>query len=179
MRVSRWLDLVGLKKGWVPDPWYFERGSANHAATAIHDRGLEFEPGSLDPVVVPYLDGWKRFRDEMKPEILPGAGLDEMAIEEHLESPAYDLTGTLDRRFILRGHRVCEIKSGGPASWHRWQVALYRLLWTLQNPGQPTPLGMALYLPGNGKYECKWFDDRRDADRSKSIIEFGNILQGK
>lgn len=177
MRVSRLLDLVGLKAGWRPDPWYFDRGTANHAATVINDRGLEFIEGTLDPVCVPYLEGWKKFMAEMRPEILPGAGLDGKAIEEHLESIPYGLTGTLDRRFILHGHRVCEIKSGGPESWHRWQVSLYRLLWVLQNPGQAAPLGMAVYLPGDGNYKCAWFDDRRDVDRAKAIIEFGKIME--
>lgn len=181
MRVSAWLDLVGLKKGWIPDQFYFQRGTDVHSAAEMDDLGFP-SAAEEQEYIRPYLDGWRKFKAEMKPEILPGKGISDLAIEEHLESATYDLTGTCDRRVVLRGHRVLEIKCGEPAPWHRWQVALYRLLWSLQNAGQATPLGVAVYLDGKGNFKIPkeaWFDDRRDVERAKSIIDFGNIFQGK
>lgn len=170
MRVTHLLEFVGLRKPYVGDPRYGDRGTAIHEATAIVDRGQELDPATIDPAVAPYLPGWEKFKRENRPEIL--------SIEEHLEWSPYDLTGTLDRRLIVRGHRIADIKSGQKTDADRWQIALYRLLWSLIAK-KPAPLGIAVYLDDSGNYKCDWFDDHRDIERAKSIIAFRSILAGE
>lgn len=170
MRVSELGEFVGLRKPYTGDPWYGERGTAIHAATAIVDSGKELDSSTISPAIAPFLPGWEKFKRENSVEIL--------SIEEKVEYVPYGLRGTLDRRLIARGHRVADIKTGQPDPWYRWQIALYRLLWAMQH-NEPAPLGVTVYLSEDGNYKPEWWDDRKDTNRAKSIIEFASILKGE
>ena len=170
MRVTELGEFVGLRKPYTGDPYYGERGTAIHAATAIVDSGQELDPATVDPAIAPYLPGWEKCKREN--------GIEILSIEERVEYLPYGLHGTLDRRVVMKGHRIADIKSGQPDPWYRWQIALYRLLWSLQHK-EPAPLGVAIYLDGKGGYKLEWFNDRKDTDRAKSIVEFASILRGE
>lgn len=71
------------------------RGQAVHKAVEIFNLGQEFaEP--LDPVIVPYLDAWKKFIAE--------TGMEITAAEQHLVHSRMPFCGTFD----ARGHRSRE-----------------------------------------------------------------------
>lgn len=116
--VTRILQEVGL----IDTTWFTDegrdRGSALHLATEYLDRG-ELDEATVDPLIVSRLAAYRRFIEEVKPEIL--------SIEEHVEYPG-SYQGTLDRRVIMDGREgVIDIKAGGAAPWHSLQLAAYAL----------------------------------------------------
>ena len=149
LRVSEVLAIAGLT-----DPSFFtdrgsERGTAAHATCALDDIG-DLDETSVDPIVAPYLAAWRKFRSEMKPEIL--------AVEEPVESVAMGFcTGGIDRRVMLDGREtILDIKTGSPLPEHAIQLAAYCLLF---------PRIMArgcVYLRDDGSYQIRMFHDRKD-----------------
>lgn len=117
--VTQVLASAGLVNG----QWFTEesrrRGQYVHLMTKLHDLGTLNEDAVSDDMR-PYLDAWKRFREESKCEIL--------AVEERVANETYRYAGTLDRRIILAGHHgagILDLKTGSPESWHAIQTAAY------------------------------------------------------
>lgn len=157
--VTRILDDARLSD--FSAPWFThevkERGRAVHATVALWNEG-DLDEDSLDPVLVPYLDGWKRYLSESG------------ATVEHYEAIVYDVAagyaGTLDA--IVREPQgrpswrtVLDIKpalypSVGPqtAAYARCARALYALPVLFQRA--------ALVLPGDGTYKREPLADRDD-----------------
>lgn len=76
------------------DDWSRDRGSMIHLATAYDDQG-ELDEETLDPVIIPYLDAWRKFRKE--------SGFAPEKIEPPLMSTVYRYAGTPDRIGELPG----------------------------------------------------------------------------
>jgi len=76
------------------DDWSRDRGSMIHLATAYDDQG-ELDEETLDPVIIPYLEAWRRFRKE--------SGFIPEQIEPPMMSTAYKYAGTPDRIGDLPG----------------------------------------------------------------------------
>lgn len=76
------------------DDWSRDRGSMIHLATAYDDRG-ELDESTLDPVIAPYLEAWRRFKRE--------SGFIPEKIEVPGMSTAYRYAGTPDRIGELPG----------------------------------------------------------------------------
>lgn len=76
------------------DDWSRDRGSMVHLATAYDDRN-ELDEESLDPVILPYLEAWRKFRKE--------SGFVPESIEPPMMSTAYRYAGTPDRIGELPG----------------------------------------------------------------------------
>lgn len=76
------------------DDWSRDRGSMIHLATAYDDQG-ELDEETLDPVILPYLEAWRRFRKE--------SGFVPEKIEPSMMSTAYRYAGTPDRIGELPG----------------------------------------------------------------------------
>lgn len=76
------------------DDWSRDRGSMIHLATAYDDAG-ELDEENLDPVILPYLKAWRRFRKE--------SGFVPEQIEPPMMSTAYRYAGTPDRIGDLPG----------------------------------------------------------------------------
>lgn len=169
MRVTELLKSVGLIDDSRRDERAMERGTAVHMATAFDDEG-DLDEQSVTAEVAPYLDGYRKWRREMGAEIVGKP-------EQKVADLALGIEGTLDRLVKFNGNLyVVDLKTGSPAPWHRWQVALYRLLWALQEK-QPTPLGAALYLDGDSSYKWVEFVDRKDPDRARALIIAAQILR--
>lgn len=133
-------------------PWFKpehrERGRVVHAACLVHDLGST-------PVVLPeydrYLDGWRQFMRETRPT---WRELEQPRVERRLL-----FAGTPDRRGLLRAwDSIVEIKTGRPAKWHGTQTA-----------GQDLLIGdgkrrrrFVVYLPGDGRYRLREYDDVTD-----------------
>jgi RecB family exonuclease len=98
--------------------------------------------------------------------------------EYKLENEALGLRGTADRVMEAGNHwrYIIDIKTGSPAPWHRWQIALYRLLYSLQHK-YGTPLGAALYLSSDGTYRYVEHKDRKDPDRARALVTAAHILK--
>jgi hypothetical protein len=76
------------------DDWIRDRGSMIHLATAYDDAG-ELDEENLDPVILPYLKAWRRFRKE--------SGFVPEQIEPPMMSTVYRYAGTPDRIGDLPG----------------------------------------------------------------------------
>ena len=158
--VTRILADVGLTD--FSAPWFTEfareRGSLVHAAIALdNEDALDYE--SLDPVLVGYVDGWRKYLRESG------------AVVEHFEQPVCDLNvgyaGTLDAIVLEQGQSgptrrtLIDIKpalypSVGPqtAAYARCARGLYE-----------TPVlfrRAAIVLPGDGTYTRKALEDPLD-----------------
>jgi hypothetical protein len=64
------------------------RGTLVHKATALDDEG-DLDEDSLDPVIIPYVMGWRKFKEEFA--FVP------IQIERMIYHPTYGYCGTLDR----------------------------------------------------------------------------------
>jgi hypothetical protein len=79
-------------------------GIAVHYACELHDTG-RLDEAALDPELLPYLNGWRKFCAEHACE------WDQ--IEERVYHPALRYAGTLDRHGLVDGNRaIVDIKSG-------------------------------------------------------------------
>jgi hypothetical protein len=77
-------------------------GTMVHKTTELYDEGV-LDEDDLDPILVPYLEGWKRFRREV--EFVPDT------IEQRLYHPELRYCGTSDRTGRVRGYKsVVDIK---------------------------------------------------------------------
>jgi len=155
--------------GFIDDTWLTEegrdKGSAIHLLTELDDQNDLLE-SSVDPRLAPKLEGWRKFKREKKPEML--------GIELKVEFG--DATGTLDRLCKIDGVLyILDLKSGQTAGWHRWQVAIYALLWATMT-GNPYPRRAVVYLR-DGDYRWEQFEDRRDPERAKALITAAHIKQ--
>jgi len=143
--LSRWSDESALR-----------RGEAVHLATAFDDLGQLAEE-SLDPRLVGYLAGWRKFRRELSPEI--------QTIEEKVHHKLYGYEGTLDRRLTLRGRAgILDIKSGLPQRWHAVQLAAYA------NTFDGPLARWGIYLADDGTYRLEEYKDRHDWDVFKAAL---------
>lgn len=155
--VTRILQDVGLAD--FSAPWFTEavrdRGSMVHAAIALDNEGA-LDEEALDPQLVGYLDGWRRYLAESGAEV------------QHYEQPVCDrvigYAGTLDaivcepkqRRPILLDIKPALYPSVGPqtAAYARCARELYRSSVLFDR--------VALILPGDGTYKREPLTDASD-----------------
>lgn len=151
--VTQVLAEAGL---WRPAPGVsqadldFTRGlgTAVHLATAMDDEG-ELDEDSVALTVSPYLEAWRRFRSDLKPEIL--------VIEEQVVNPDYRYAGTVDRVVRLQGRTtILDIKTGSPHPSTALQTAAYARC------GRIGANRMAVYLTKEGKYKAETHSDQSD-----------------
>ena len=76
------------------DDWSRDRGSMIHLATHYDDTG-ELDEENLDPVIVPYLEAWRKFKRE--------SGFVQEKIEVPMQSTTHRYAGTPDRIGELPG----------------------------------------------------------------------------
>lgn len=122
--MSNYVRVTGVlaAMGFVDTRWFTElgrdRGSAVHAACEYDDAG-DLDETTVDPMVLPYLEGWRKFRKHAQPRWT--------AIEKRVSNETWRYTGTPDRVGTIGGkHVVVDIKSGAKDSWHRLQLAAYQ-----------------------------------------------------
>lgn len=167
MRVTEALGLLGLKEDWG-DERAMLRGTYAHKATALDDEGALNYP-DLDDMLKPYVIGWRKFKTRMKPKILE--------IERHIEVPELGITGTLDRLLELDGWLyVVDIKTGGAAGWHKWQVALYSIIYNLST-GTASPRPACVYLDSKGEFKWQPYENpHRLKRRALALIEAAHVV---
>lgn len=116
-RVTEVLASVGIIDTSFYDDSGKDRGQAVHLVTHYDDIG-DLDEESLDPVLVPYLAGWRKFRAEHECEW--------RAIETKHVHPAFQYSGIPDREGTVDGRdSILDIKSGAKEWWHRYQLAAY------------------------------------------------------
>ena len=140
--------------GVIDAEWFTDdaaqRGTYIHKACALMDDG---QLGAVDPTYAPYVAAYETFLRDVKPEWA--------YIEHRVCDPVRGYAGTLDRLGFLQGQwAIVDLKSGGPAPWHRVQLAAYARLMPHATGIKPARFG--LYLRKDGTYRLEPFTDRTD-----------------
>ena len=139
------------------------RGTYAHQAIEWTLAG-DLDEASLDPALRPYRDAALKYLGDTKAEII--------CVERPLYDPILHVAGTPD--LVVRsngGIKVVDWKSGGPAKWHGWQLAIY---WHLVRAAVlvPDPIieTVGVYLSDDGTYTTKPFRPREDWKVAQAAI---------
>lgn len=148
--VNQILEAEGIRPPYGGDPWYGERGTYVHQATALYDRG-ELGEEALDPQLKGYIEAWKSFR------IMEG--FTPRHIEEAFYHEGLGFAGTIDRigMFDQLESVILDIKTGAFARWMSIQLGAYQLL------AEMTTIRAAVRLNQDGTYEIKYYEDEEDS----------------
>lgn len=143
--------------GLIDSSWFTEHsrdlGKAVHLACQLYDEGI-LDESTVDPVVLPYLEGWKKFLEE--------SGFLPIVIERSFESEILGFAGTPDRYGTLNGDEVIlEIKSGAIYFTTGIQLAAQDLLFQ-HAMSLHAKKRFALQLTARGKYKLTPFTSDHD-----------------
>lgn len=147
-----------------------EFGTAVHIACELHDRGT-LDEVILDPLLKPYLDGWKLFRQE--------SGFEPEGIEEKLYSKIYRFAGTIDRRGKCRiddNLMIVDIKSGVVTPSIAIQMAAYEVL-IKEHTGSKKTKRLAVFLNNTGTYKVQIYKDKGDVNIFLSALCIYNFKE--
>jgi hypothetical protein len=138
-----------------------ELGTMVHKTTELFDAD-ELDEDDLDPILRPYLDGWKRFRHEV--------GFVPDTIEKRMYHPTFRYCGTSDRTGVIRGKKaVVDIKKMmqlGPVIG----VQLAAYMAALNHDGAGIEKRYALGLRPDGTYRLQEFADPSDLPCFMSLL---------
>lgn len=130
--------------------WSRERGSFVHRIIQWHLSG-ELDESTIDPVLAPYFDAWRRFEQE--------AGYVSDACEKVMASDFYKFAGTVDHIGHLNGYYcIIDVKTGALSPATAIQMGGYEIL--MKSPGIRR---FGLRLMDTGKYSLKEYKDRQDS----------------
>ena len=147
-----------VAEGFIDTTWYDEysrtRGEYVHQAAHLYDIG-KLDEERLDPVLVPYLEAWKKFLTESKFTVT----------DSEVRLTGHGFTGRPDKIGVLNDYpTILDIKSGAVQPWTALQLAGYEVLkGTLHKR-------IAIRLKPNGKYSLTEFKDRRDREVFSSAL---------
>jgi hypothetical protein len=145
--VTEILAATGLVRYFNADPWFLERGTAIHSATAMIDNGT-LDWGSVDSRITGFLDAYMKFKEETFMTYWEH-------IEEPLAHPTYRFCGCPDR---WNDEYLLDIKG---VQGYAIQIESYAELLRANgfNPGRT---GYMLHLKEDGTYklEAHKFDRR-------------------
>jgi hypothetical protein len=156
--------------GLVDTKWFTEysreKGSAVHLACQLYDEN-DLDEATLDPVIIPYLEGWKQFRSD--------TGFIPSIIERPLHSTIYRFAGTPDRAGIMNGVDVIpEIKTGGISFVTGLQLAAQDILLS-EAEGFRAKKRFAVQIKSNGTYKLTQYADPQDRVYFLSALSMYNL----
>jgi hypothetical protein len=129
-----------IPRAWSPDPWYMERGTANHKAIALHLNG-QLDESTLDPRIIGHFTAAKKFLAE--------TGYGRGAIVERPMYSPHGFAGTPD---LIAGGKLIDWKSSIEPTVE-FQLGAYSILAALCS-GK----ALAVELSEDGKYKIHAFD---------------------
>lgn len=141
VRVTSVIQSAGLVDSSHFSEYAATRGTYLHLATHYYDAG-ELDESSLDPVILPFLNGYKKFLQET------GFVVEES--EKRIFSTELGVTGQLDKlgKFPDGRKAIIDLKTGVFIPAHEVQLAAYHLLL-----GDRKFLKFGLYLTKEGNYK--------------------------
>jgi hypothetical protein len=123
-------------------------GRKVHSACALHNSG-ELDTESLDPLLLPYLDAWRKFLEESNVTLV--------ASETRVMHHGFGYAGTFDALLERRGHRwLIDIKSGAVPVTVGPQLAAYA-----QALGSKVRR-YSVQLRADGTYRCEPYTSSTD-----------------
>ena len=132
-----------------------ERGTCVHLACELYDKG-QLDESSVDPELVGYLEAWKKFYSDFKPEFIE---IEKMYYDER------GFAGTIDR--LARVGKITtliDIKTGGKSKSHEVQLGGYSLFIDPQRT-------QTIYLSKDGKYKVQPHNTTRGQSVFLSALE--------
>lgn len=130
-----------------------DRGTAVHKATELYDRGI-LDIAALDPMLVPYLEGWRKFLRET--DFVP------VGIEERVFHRRHWYAGTLDRTGELFGDTaLLDIKSGALTASAGPQTAAYQAARDWRRADK-IKRRFVVQLTAEGGYKLHHMDEKAD-----------------
>ncbi len=124
-----------------------QRGKLAHLAIHLLDMG-ELDEESLDPVLSPYVEAWKRFRADTDITIIES--------EVPILDPLKRYAGTPDKIVMLDGKQTCiDMKTGTVSPWTRLQLCAYCEAKGIYRRA-------AVQLNDDGTYKMFAYSDRQD-----------------
>jgi hypothetical protein len=142
-----------------------DRGTAVHLCCEYLDKGI-LDEDSIDPAIAGYVDAWRLFTAEMRPEW--------SHIEAQCFHQAMRYAGTVDRVGVLNGKRyVLDIKTS-VASHPVWGVQTAAYAHAL---GEQTASRATVQLRKDGTYRLLEWSDAADWPTFASLITINNFLQ--
>lgn len=175
-RVTGILKAAGLIDFSMVPQGIMERaqsfGTAVHLTTELYDKGT-LDMDSLDPSLVPYLDGWKKFLKDYNITIKP----DEM--EKQFESKRYGFKGSPDRWPEIAGKiTVVDIKTSTQMyAATAVQTMAYQML--LEENGVKPKERKGVQLTGDGLYKIEPYTDSSDKSVFLSALNLYRFKQRK
>ena len=154
------ISITELIKHHYPHNWGSQsdkqRGSAVHRACHYYNEDA-LKLDSVSPELMPYLEGWKAFKEMYKPEII---------FSEHkLISDVWQIGGTFDvlADIILRNNKkpslvLLDIKSGQEHFTHGIQLAGYSFL-VQSLIGLKIKEAWGVYLTKEGRFKIKIYNE--------------------
>lgn len=132
-----------------------DRGSKVHKACELWDQG-ELDEEQLDPILRPYLEGWKKFLKE--------TGFQVKFNESKVWSVTNSYAGTLDRVGDLNNKvALVDIKARARLTDETGpQLAAYKAAFEEINKKIRIRERWAVNLKNNGTYQMKQYTDRED-----------------
>jgi len=126
-----------------------DRGSFVHQIIEWH-LSQELDEATIDPVLMPYFEAWKRFEAE--------SSYVSDSCEEQLASSRYRYAGTIDHIGHLNGYFcIIDVKSGAPTPATGIQLAGYENLLKVKGAKR-----FALHLKDDGNYKLIEYKDSND-----------------
>lgn len=164
--VTRILRAFGFGANAFYTEYGRDRGTFVHLATELYDRG-ELDEDTLDPVLAPYLAGYKAFRAEL--------GAEPIHIEVPLCSVLRRFATVIDRVMTIgKKVRIVEIKGGAEEKHHRLQTAMQAHICRVN--GIRFDGRAALYLSPDGSYRFRPHDDPGDEHAAMALVAAYSVI---
>jgi len=131
-----------------------QRGTMSHLACEYYDDG-DLDESEIDPVIIPRLEAWKKFKRETKFEVIEN---------ELLVHSIHGFAGTLDRLGDMGGATtLVDIKtSAAQAPWWGLQLGGYEIALKEMKPDLGLINRVTVQLLESGEYKITSFKDRND-----------------
>jgi predicted RecB family endonuclease len=141
--VTTILKAMGHIKTGFYAPGAAEFGTRVHEATELIDT-LGLTPLEFPEELYQRLRAWESFLETSKAKVVE--------VEKKVMHSLYRYAGGVDRIATIDGIRyVLDIKSGGPAAWHQYQVAAYAMA-VEDMTAEPIKAAGIVYLKDTGKF---------------------------
>lgn len=132
-------------------------GTSVHLTLELYDKD---DLADCPAIVEPYLEGYKQFLKDKKPEILE---IEKMYLGEHMYNKEKKYAGTIDRVYKIGDEiYIADIKSGGQYKSTRIQTIAYAHAYGCAT-GNLATKRMVIYLNKEGGYKITEHTDRNDA----------------
>ena len=131
---------------WKCDEWYMARGSAVHACYEMMAKGIAFD---CDPVCQPYVEGWIKWKQAVKPILLSCEGV--VGSVNHQYAGKFDAIAEIDGVRTLIDYKACKSATVGH------QLAAYALAYE-ETTKVKINHGMGVTINDEGRWSIEKYD---------------------